>query len=271
MTRVIVHAGFHKTGTSSLQDFLKQNRAALKPVLMSYGKTDFPQAGSQARIYGQKRFWWRRLLFRRAFRRFLATVDDAPLIVLSRETLAGAMPGHRKPWGSLVENYSDVAIPLAREIIREVRRRFGPEVSVEFIYTLRDQTNWLASVYGHLLRSIHLTDDLNQFAARFRELPDPEADVRRIARALAPVPVHVAWLEDYADLPEGPAGAVLDLADVPDSLRKKLSPIGRRNQGQPLEVREEFLRINRAGGTRAELKDRKERLLATIAARSQKS
>jgi hypothetical protein len=33
MTRVIVHAGYHKTGTTSLQDFLHRNRAALAPHL----------------------------------------------------------------------------------------------------------------------------------------------------------------------------------------------------------------------------------------------
>ena len=29
--RVIVHAGFHKTGTTSLQDFLYQNKSSLAP------------------------------------------------------------------------------------------------------------------------------------------------------------------------------------------------------------------------------------------------
>lgn len=270
MTRVIVHAGFHKTGTSSLQDFLKQNRAALKPVLTYYGKADFVKAGVHARIYGQRQFWWRRLLFRRAFRRFLAAVPDAPLIVLSRETFAGAMPGHRKLGGSRVENYADAAIPLAREILRGLRRRFGPDVAVDFLYTLRDRDSWLDSVHGHLLRSIHLTDDLADYLAGFHVLPDPEVDANRIAKALAPVPVHIAWLEDYADLPEGPAGAVLDLAGVPDDFRLALAPVGPRNPGQSRAVRDVFLKINRAGGSRAELKAKKEHLLAAIAAKPQK-
>ena len=270
MTRVIVHAGFHKTGTSSLQDFLTQNRGALKPVLAYYGKADFPEAGSHARIYGQRRFWWRKLLFRRAFQRFLTGIPDAPLIVLSRETLAGVMPGHRRLGGRRVENYRDAAIPLAREILRGLRHRFGPDVAVDFLYTLRDRDSWLDSVHGHLLRSIHLTDDLADYQAGFSVLPDPEADANKIAKALAPVPVHIAWLEDYADLPEGPAGAVLDLAGIPDDLRRRLVPVGRRNQGQSRALRNEFLRINREGGSRAELKARKEHLLATIAAKPQK-
>ncbi|MFT6684656.1 MAG: hypothetical protein ACJAQV_001833, partial [Loktanella salsilacus] len=52
MVHVIVHPGFHKTGTSSLQSWLGQNRRALKPYLSFYGKADFLTAGSAARIYG---------------------------------------------------------------------------------------------------------------------------------------------------------------------------------------------------------------------------
>ena len=262
MTRVIVHAGFHKTGTTSFQDYFKQNRKALSPFLTYSGKTDFLQAGAQARIYGQRRFWWRRLMFRRAFRRFLSGIPDAPTIVLSRETFAGAMPGHRGLGGRQVENYSDAAIPLAREILNALRRRFGADVVVEFIYTLRDRDTWLASVHGHLLRSIHLTDDLDSFRANFRTMPDLEADAARIARALYPVPVHMAWLEDYAARPDGPAGIVLDLIGVSATLRRTLTPATRRNPGQSAQMRERFLAINRAGGNRASLKQAKAALLA---------
>lgn len=262
MTRVIVHAGFHKTGTTSLQDYLKQNRTALQPCLTYYGKADFPQAGAHARIYGQHRFWWRRLMFRRAFRRFLAAIPEAPVIVLSRETFSGAMPGHRTLGGRRVEDYAGAAVPLAREILRGLRGRFGPEVEVEFLYTLRDREDWLASVHGHLLRSIHLTEDLAAFAAGFASPPDPEAEAARIAWALAPVPVHVAWLEDLGRRPDGPAAAVLDLAGVPDALRAGLPLADRRNSGQTAALRAEFLRLNRAGGSRVALKAAKEALLA---------
>lgn len=262
MTRVIVHAGFHKTGTTSLQDYLKENRKALKPYLSYYGQVDFLQAGAHARIYGQRRFWWRRLMFRRAFGRFLGSVPDAPVIVLSRETFSGAMPGHRALGGRKLESYSDAAIPLAQEILRSLRKRFGPGVGVEFLYKLRDRDSWLASVHGHLLRSIHLTDDLEEFEVGFASRPDPAAAAARIGAALAPVPVHTAWLEDHASTPEGPAGAVLDLVRVPASLRTGLTTARRRNAGQTANLRAQFLQINRASGSRASLKVAKEALLA---------
>ncbi|MGB5557632.1 MAG: hypothetical protein WBN04_06445 [Paracoccaceae bacterium] len=262
MTRIIVHAGFHKTGTTSLQDFFKQNRAALEPWLSYYGKADFRMAGAHARVYGQHRYWWRRLMFRRAFRRFLTGLPDAHTIVLSRETFAGAMPGHRRFGGRQVESYAPAAIPLAREIVGELRDRFGPEVTVEFLYTLRDRDSWLASVHGHLLRSINLRADLAGFRAGFRTLPDPARDAQRIAAALAPIPVHIAWLEDYADLPEGPAGAVLDLIGFPVEMLDMLKPAPHGNPGQPDDLRERFRALNLKGGRRHELKAAKEALLA---------
>lgn len=262
MTRVIVHAGFHKTGSTSLQGFLADNRAALTPHLTYCGMADSGKAGACARIYGQRRFWWRRMLFRRAFRRFLRGIPDTDLIVLSRESFAGAMPGYRKLGGRRIERYCDAAIPLAQEILRGIRHRFGPTTSVDFLYTLRDRDDWLTSVHGHLLRSIPLTDDLDAFRAGFATPPDLEADANRIARALAPVPVHVAWLEDYADTAEGPAGAVLDLAQVPADLRAGLTPAQHRNAGLPAHVLARFLQINRTGGGRARVKAAKAALLA---------
>ncbi len=272
MTRVIVHAGFHKTGTTSLQDFLNDNRSALSAWMTYYGKADFLKAGAHARIYGQRPFWWRRVLFRRAFMRFLQGIPADEVIVLSRETFCGVMPGHRRFGGRIVESYATAAIPLAQEIVGCLRDHFGPGVTIEFIYTLRDRDNWLASVHGHLLRSIKLTRTLEEFRAGFRHLPDPRADVGRIAAALMPIPVHIAWLEDYADQPEGPAGAILDLVEFPDVLRDSLRPAKIGNPGQPPELRARLLDLNRAGSEGASLKAEKESLLAgDVAPRVEKS
>ena len=149
-----------------------------------------------------------------------------------------------------------------REGAAILRDRFGPEVAIEFLYTLRDRDSWLASVHGHLLRSINLRTDLADFRAGFRRLPDPASDVQRIAAALAPIPVHIAWLEDYADLPEGPAGAVLDLIGFPMEMLDTLKPAPHGNPGQPDDLREKFRALNRGGSRGRELKAAKEALLA---------
>ncbi len=258
---VLIHAGFHKTGTSSLQDFLRLNADSLRDHFLYYGKADFRSAGSHARIYGQKRFPWRLLQFRLAFRQFLQTVPDGHNLVLSRETFAGAMPGHRLSGGGLVGAYPVTAIPLGKVLVSELTRRFGPDVRITYLLTTRQKDDWLRSVHGHLLRSIRLTDDLASFRAQFAALPDLETQARQIAQALAPVQVETAALEDYTLARIGPARAVLDLMGVPKAVRTTLPPAPRANVGQPVDLRTTFLNLNREIRNKAALKARKEGLL----------
>lgn len=259
--RVIIHPGFHKTGTSSLQSYLHRHRAALAPYVAFYGKDDFLKAGSAARIYAQKPFPWRLRAFRRRLDAFLTSIPDAPVIMLSRETFSGAMPGHRRMLGRTITGYHGVAVPLGRQIIAALQARFGPQVQITFVYTLRDREGWIRSVYGHLLRSIHLTQDFHAFRARFPNLMDPAAEARRIVATLGVADAHYFDLADIGSRREGPASAILDLLDVPPAVRAALPPPGHANSGQSAPMEQVFLDMNRAGGPKADLKRRKDAML----------
>lgn len=256
---ILIHAGFHKTGTSSLQAFLELNRGLLEDHFLFYGKDDFLNAGAAARRYGQRPFPWRLRVFRKRFRTFLATLPDGHRIVLSRETFCGIMPGHRRLFGP-VRSYSTAAGPLARAIIAELRQRFGPEVKIAFLYTTRDRQGWMRSVYGHLLRSIRLTKDFKGFASGLDDI-SLEEQTAALATALAPVPVHSAPLHRFARAPLGPAQIVLDIMQVPLERRERLTPIGPVNTGHSLGVLEEFLALNRKERDKARLKAAKEDIL----------
>lgn len=262
MTRVIVHAGYHKTGTTSLQDFMSDNKDLLAPYLRYYGKNDFLQAGAHARIYAQKPFAWRLYRFRKSLRRFLADLPAGGTIVLSRETFSGAMPGHRRIGGALIRSYRRPARRLAGVIIGELRRKFGQDVEITFFYTTREREDWIRSVHGHLLRSIRLQDDFDTFRARFPALAGPEEEARHMEEALAPVAVVSAALEDYRNHPHGPAAALLDLVDLPKLARVPLRKARRANRGQDTALRAAFLELNRGPiQNRAALKAAKEKLL----------
>ena len=261
-TRVIVHAGYHKTGTTSLQDFLARNRNALDPYLRYYGKADFLAAGAHARIYAQRPYPWRLWRFRRSLRRFLSDVAPAGTVVLSRETFSGGMPGHKRLGGRLMRSYHDPAVALARVIMAELRRRFGPGTDITFFYTTREREAWIRSVHGHLLRSIRMALDFDAFRAQFPDLRGPADEAALMARALAPVRVITAALEEYATHREGPAAALLDMLDIPDELRATLHPAPRSNFGQSPMLREEFLALNRSDLRKSDLQARKAQLLA---------
>lgn len=261
MTRVIVHAGYHKTGTTSLQDFLYENRSLLKPYLHYYGKNAFAGAGGLARIYAQRPFPWRLYQFRRAFRSFLASIPEAGTIVLSRETFSGGMPGHRRIGGAMMTLYHGPAVRLARVIITELRRRFGDEVKISFFYTTREREAWIESVHGHLLRSIRLTDDFERFRARFPALASPAEEARRMAGALAPVPVVTAALEECGGSRYGPASALLDMVGVPAETRARMVSATCKNKGQNSDLRASFLQINRQKISKSEIKSAKQALI----------
>jgi hypothetical protein len=257
--RVIVHPGFHKTGTTSLQSYLGKNRGLFAPYFAFYGKADFLQAGSAARIYAQKPFPWRLRAFRARLDTFLANIPDAPVIVLSRETFSGSMPGHRKIFGRLIKGYQPSAVPLGRQIIAALKARFGPDVRIEFLYTIRAREAWLSSVYGHLLRSIHLTQDEAAFRAQFPRFPHLADAAQQIVNKLPLDAVHVVDLAEVSNRPEGPAAAVLDLIDLPGDLIRPQAV--RANVGQSADLRATFLDMNRKGGTKAALKRAKDRLV----------
>lgn len=259
MTKVIVHAGFHKTGTSSLQDYLRKIRHRLPENIAVHLKEDFLDAGNLARRYGQRPYPWRRRRFARALRRFLATVDDRPVQVLSWEGFSGIMPGHRRLTGP-VRTIRRAAIPLNRTIIRELRRRFGKETEIIFLYTLREPESWLRSVHGHLLRSIRLTEDFEAFRAGFRTPIRLESEAARIAAAIAPVPVVTSWLDTTQGRPEGPAAAVLDLLDLPEDLRANLPRARLTNAGNSAEIRARCLELNCTIADDRELKRLKDEL-----------
>ena len=260
MTRVIVHAGYHKTGTTSLQDFMAQNRGKLSDYARFFGKADFLDAGLHARVYGQKPYPWRLWRFRRSLRRFLDTLDPGGTIILSRETFSGGMPGHRRLYGALMMNYTGPAEKLAKVIISELRRRFGQDTDIVFFYTTRNKEEWIKSVHGHLLRSIRLTEDLQSFRQQFPDLLGPEVEAQNMAKTLAPIPVIISALEQ-ADPQEGPACALLDLLQLPAQVRSSLTPAPRSNVGQPEKLREEFRCLNAAVTDRKALRQHKETLL----------
>lgn len=257
---VIVHAGFHKTGTTSLQDFMSRNRRILQPDCQYFGKMDFLAAGAHARIYAQRPFRWRLWRFRRSLRRFLQTVEPSNQIVLSRETFTGGMPGHKTIGGRRIQNYQRSACALLPVIASEITRRFGPETRITFFLTTREKEAWIKSIHGHLLRSIKLPEDYETFRAGFTDLLSPAEEAARLADHL-PHPVVTAALEDSFGQPEGPASALLDLLEIPARKRARMKPAPKSNIGPKADLRDTYLELNRSNLTGARLKAAKEAAL----------
>ncbi|WP_380056676.1 hypothetical protein ACFE33_02930 [Falsihalocynthiibacter sp. SS001] len=260
MTRVIVHAGFYKTGTTSLQRYFERNAHRLDGV--HYFKKDaFSDSAVAARMYALRPFIWRRLSFRRAFERALETLPDTQIIILSREQFSGVMPGSRTIWRRRVTDFRTAGIPLAREISRALKRRFGPETEIEFLYTLRDGESWVHSVYRHQLRSRKLTESFKPFRKTFPTTIDLRQQADDIAKAARATSVHFSTLEDTASSKFGPATALLGLLDLDESTLNELPRARLENEGLSEELTVQFQDLNKSSLRKSELKSAKKALI----------
>lgn len=263
MIRVVVHAGFHKTGTTSIQRFFENNKDKLAAEMQFFGPKDIPDIKNAADAYTKRPFRHRLWMFKIRTRQFLSDLPETGTVLISCENLSGGMPGHRTWNGRLMTGYERTGPSLLTALENEIRRRFGNGLDLVFYFSLRERDPWLKSIYGHLLRSIQLTDDFPTFRSRFSPMLSPANEATVIAKRLSPLVLRTSRLEDLQDKPEGPAASLLDCLGVSVSLRATLAPASRRNVANSPPLQAAFLKLNcsKLGG--AKLKSAKIGLTGT--------
>ncbi|MEZ5685960.1 MAG: hypothetical protein R3D78_08710 [Paracoccaceae bacterium] len=258
MMRVFLHAGCHKTGTTSAQGFLFHNReriwphAALilpqraQPVTRAvHACLDDP--GPDGRV-----------AITRAMADLLAGMDLHPKrrILVSAENLLGRMPLGLPP-----EPYPDAA-PILRALVAAFEG-LGWPVEVTIYLSTRPQKAWAESVWAHQLRKDHLfplTDDLPEFAARLGRVPLAE-QVARIAAALPDLALHHHDLADLAEAPFGPGQPFLEFLNLPAEKRAAFTPVPPGQIAPPRAISAKLLELNRSGLDRRALAAAKRALL----------
>lgn len=246
---LIIHAGFHKTGTTSLQRTLRDNRDALKPhcnihlkwkirdlVHATRGYSTFRDPLTLAKVSMRADDYW----------------DAQPTfksrsLILTAEELAGHMPGRED-----VPDYRP-AIDNLREITNAAFRRFAktdqtPDIKV--VLTTRHPDTWLVSAYWEHVKSSGITMGLDEFKARVGPAADPRPLLEELTATLDPVPVIPLALEHWQSLPLGLAAPLLDLAEVPRKVRDSLVPTPMQNTRLPQDILDELLDLNRKIGDR---------------------
>lgn len=211
--RVVIHAGFHKTGTSTVQQVLRINRPALKPYLRSLLKGQMPEVISAARGFST---WGDAISLAKFASRLTATLSALPAmprrtLCLSAEELSGHLPGR----GAL-RDYGAAPV-LAAEMAGVVERVF-PRAELAFFYSTRAPDIWLQSAYWEHVKSSSLTLGWDDYARAYGASADLDAVADAVAAA-QPHPVHRARLEDSASRCAGPASPLLDLCAVPPEVQ----------------------------------------------------
>lgn len=255
--RVVIHAGFHKTGTSSAQAVLRANGPVLWPVMALGLRPRLAPVLSAARGYST---WRDPLTLAKVGYRFGLYLRELNLppkrqLLISCEELSGHLPGR----GDL-EDYS-AAPQLMRALAAELEAAFGDRLDLTFFFSLRQPGTWLKSAWWEHVKSSRMVLDFDEYERRYADSADLPEVVAQIERAVAPHRVVTAWLEETGALPLGPATPLLDLMRLPPKRRAALAQAPPRNVARPGAMVDRLLEINRSGLSDAEAKSAKQAIL----------
>ncbi len=265
MTRIVIHAGFHKTGTSSVQSLLHVNRDVLSDSLRVCLKPDFEPLTEAARAFSADPGPMGLADMTDAAQRFFATLDpdDPRPVLMSSEDLSGHMPGRLG-----LERY-DAAELIMPQIAEAALMRFGAEADLRFYFSTRAPDPWLRSAWWQNLRATRLTLDFDAYAARFAEAADLDAVLHSVAEAVAPLQVAACPLEESSSQPQGPLTPLLDLVGLPEDRRAALTMLPPANVQPELGLQPVMLALNRSGLKLRQIKEVK-RILRGMADRLSK-
>lgn len=230
MTRLIIHPGFHKTGTTSLQRVLELNVELLNPyvrVILKPAMEDVLQATKDYSNYAQSgdfRDWAGRQYYARVFsRRFRHLLKsnaqlDGKALLISSEELFGRLPGRDG-----IQDYR-AAPMLARLMQSAVLSVFGNSVELTLFCTTRQPDDWMQSTYAHLLQYSRLSMDFATFSKKYACASDLDKVLQQTVSQCGAARVHVSELETSATLPLGTASELLELLELPTETLQALQP-----------------------------------------------
>lgn len=245
--RIIVHPGFHKTGTSSLQAYLAANRAALSGYARIVLLDELQEPLRFATHFCIGRDPFDLAGFTASFADVCEDLAQKPVqtVVISCEGLSGRTPGKRG-----IMDYA-AAVPLANAMKMAISAVFGSKIDLTFLYTTRTAVPWLNSAWRHNLVGYRITQDFTAFCAEFAKAADFDRITDQVARNVGGAAVIVTPLEQVM---HQPAKAVLQLLNLPVDAIARLREPGLKNAGISQALATEILAINRSSVTDAEAK-----------------
>jgi len=221
--RVIVHAGFHKTGSSTIQAILRAARDRLPDWVfgLRYDIAGISRAARHVSINGDPLELG---LFKAALADWLNEQRrDARGIVISNERIMGAMPGDPNVTSYAV---APVLLGAMRDVIH---KQLGKSVDLQFYLATRDPAAWVDSLHWQQVRTSALTETQASFRARIAPQFDIDTVLAKTRAALGETPLCVRSLDNTRSLPEGPIAPLLDLMRLSPAERAQIKPAQPQN------------------------------------------
>ncbi|MGP6087317.1 hypothetical protein [Antarctobacter jejuensis] len=209
MRRILIHPGFHKTGTTSLQRGAQAQKELLDPRVRLILPHDMEAVNHAARRCSLGARPKRVAAFVEAAEALAETLaGEKRPVLISSEHLCGLIPGRKS-----VRSYAAAPELVARFAGVVAAHVPGAELSVWF--STRAPEAWLRSVYWQNLRGSRITEDLEAYATRMGPAAELDAVVAQVVERLKGMAeVRSTPLEAFGDRPLGPLGVALDLLGV---------------------------------------------------------
>ena len=254
--KIILHAGFHKTGTASLQQTLRANRAALRPEIRLVLRPGMTALCECCRAYSRSREDYDLGLVKYEAAMLVERLEeeDATTIVISSEDLSGHMPGRHGLHG----------YGAAPHLIRALSVAFkaaAPDDEIVFFFSTRSAEPWLRSCYAQHLRTARMVWDEADYVKRLKTSAEHDKILGLVGREVSRHTVLQAALEDHEARPLGMADALLDHVDLSVDRRANLGLAAPRNATLPADILTELLALNRSDLDNAALRNAKRTLI----------
>ncbi|MCA0044472.1 hypothetical protein [Celeribacter litoreus] len=236
--RIVIHAGFHKTGTTTVQNTLALNAPLLLPhaeIYLQEGISLLALRKAALDFSGNRCKATKAVIVEKATE-FFASLDrsDPRPILISSESLSGHFPG-----SSGVGKYGSapIIISLLYQAWRDVT---GSEDTFCAYYSTRRE-GWLASCHWQRLKASRLKLGLDEYIAKYHAAADHPKILDDIRDRIGDEVLFTATLEDMAH-PIDPLLALLNLTE----LRAKLTFPPDANVFPGEDAREKLLSLNRS-------------------------
>lgn len=229
--RVIVHPGFHKTGTTTIQQTLAANADTLSGHMQVQLRADMNGLCAAARTYS---------ISRSAFDLGLVRYEAAALaeswthntVLLSSEDLSGHMPGRHG-----LTDYS-ATIPLSAAMAEG-----WADADITWIYYTRAAAPWLASCHVQHLRAARMVLDGAEYAERYAASAELGAIVTQVRANLPTARVADFALEAHRNSLLAP---LLACAGIPEALCNEIRQANAANTSPDPDTIAAMLAINRS-------------------------
>lgn len=238
--RIIFHAGFHKTATTSVQAFFRKNSGRISEAVKYIGKDDIREITQHSRRYSAERSTFHLLSFITQFGIFLEAnaIGETRTILISSEDLAGHLPPRHgiKDYSAAAEIFGAISDVLTKDYALD---------EVIFFLGIRDPNAWLESAYWQNVRYTPLTMSLEEYRRAYESAANFDTILDAVRVNIGNARLVHAKIEDCQDAPFGPAQPILNLLNLPPQMLDSLAPIEKLYARRPQELLDAWLEINR--------------------------